>query len=479
MTKGPSMFDIPSLDPAKHAEAGLSDALQNAGGLTEEDEVVILDEKLKAREGARAAELAAAAATGAEEVARVVERVDAREARKRDPVLTHVSNRDGVRLLIFTRDETILNAESLARTRILELSGMFPEIHIVLLTVRRRDDRVTARIADNVWIYVTNSNSWWRMGFDAYNVAKEQLSFAGGFRADVIISEDPFEAGVAAYYIAEKFSRPLQVHVLEDIYDPAFKEADDENWIRQFMARFTLGRADCVRTRSEFLKERIIEEYKDLEGVTEALPIYHNLTTWRDISPSFDLHQRYPQFKFIILHVSGMQAHSYTDRVLNGAAFTLKRYPTVGLVIVGSGPMRAALEKQVITLGIQRQVVFESMQDDVISHMKTANILIHLSESAEEEDVLLKAATVKLPMIASASGLAGELFTDGESAFLCPQGDVGCISSRINTFLNENQARSRFALNAQEIIFERIEQDYGAYLEAYKTSIERCVAVRS
>lgn len=479
MAKGPSMFDLPSLDPAKRAESGLTDALQNVEGFTEEDEVVILDEKLKERESARAAEIQEAMRSGGDVVAREAERIDAAQARKSDPVLTYVSDRDGVRILMFTSDATILEAESLSRKRILELSRMFPEIHIVLLTMRRRDQQVTARIADNVWIYVTNSNSWWRTGLDAYRIAKEQLAFAGGFRADIVISEDPFEAGVAAYYIAEKYQRPLQVHVLEDIYDPVFTETDDVHWLHELMSHFTLRRADCVRTRSEYLKEHIVHEYKDLREVTEVLPLYHNLSTWRDLSPTFNLHERYPQFKFIMLHISDMQAHSYTDRVLNGAAFTLKRYPTVGLVIVGSGPMRSALEKQAVNLGIQRQVVFEPAQADVVSHMKTANILIHLSESAEEEDVLLKAAAVKLPMIATNSGLAAELFVDGESAFLCPPGDVGCVSSRINTFLNENQARSRFALNAQEIVFERIEQDYGVYLAAYKESIERCVAVRA
>jgi glycosyltransferase involved in cell wall biosynthesis len=227
------------------------------------------------------------------------------------------------------------------------------------------------------------------------------------------------------------------------------------------------------------MRDQIVAEYPEVAPYTEVLPVYHNLGTWRDLEPTFSLHERYPQFKFIMLHVTGMQAHSYTDRVLNSVAFTLNRYPTVGLIVVGSGPMRAALEKQVINLGIQRQVVFESSQQDIISHMKSANILIHLAESPQEEEVILQAATVKLPMIAVQGGLAGELFTDGESAFLCPSGDIGCVSSRINAFLNENQARARFALNAQETVFERIEQDYAAYMRAYTNSIERCIAKES
>lgn len=472
MAQGPDPFNLPTYDPAKRAAAGLSAMLDDAPPA---EDVVILDEKIKSSIERREVETQLEKEARAREEAEIADlRVDARAARTGDRMLDYASSREGVRLLLFTRDEDIMSADSLAQKRILELAQLFPEIHIVLLTVRRRDQELTARIASNVWVYITNSNYWWRTPFDAYRIAEEQLTFAGGFRADIVLADDPFESAAVAHFIADKYERPFQIHIHEDFYDPIFKEADPHNPLRLYIARYVIPRADCVRTRSAFIRDRIVETYPDLTPYTEVLPVYHNLTTWRDLPPTFSLHERYPQFKFIMLHVTSMQAHSHTERVLNGAAFTLNRYPTVGLVIVGSGPMRAALEKQVISLGIQRQVVFESVQQDIISHMKSANILIHLSESSEEEEIILQAAAAKLPMIAVQAGLAGELFVDGESAFLCPLGDVGCVSSRINAFLNENQARARFALNAYEAVFERIEQDYTAYLRAYTSSIERC-----
>ncbi len=477
MAHDPDPFNLPSQDPAQRAKAGLSAMLDDASS---PDDIVILDEKIKSSIEQREFDMRAEKEAHVQaEVAAADVRIDARRARTEDRVLSYASGREGVRLLLCTRDEEIMTSGSLSQKRILELAQLFPEIHIVLLTVRRRDDAETARVASNVWVYTTNSNYWWRTGFDAYRIAEEQLTFAGGFRADIVIADDPFESAAVAYFIAHKYDRPFQIHIQEDFSDPEFKEADPHNAIRLFIARFTIPRADCLRTRSEFIRDYIIGEHPELTPYTEVLPVYHNLAVWRDLAPTMSLHERYPQFKFIMLHITSMQAHSYTDRVLNSVAFTLNRYPTVGLVIVGSGPMRAALEKQVITLGIQRQVVFEAAQQDIIGHMKSANILIHLSESPTEEEIILQAATVKLPMIAVAGGLAGELFVDGESAFLCPSGDIGCVSSRINAFLNENQARARFALNAQETVFERIEQDYASYMRAYTSSIERCVVKES
>lgn len=479
MAKGSSMFDLPSLDPSKRASEGLN-AILNEGSVP--DDLVILDDQIKSREAEKAAiQASAVAQTGVDAVTAVAEdpRVEAAFARSGAPMLTVQSERSGARIALFTQDISILEQHSLSQAHILELAALFPEIHIVLLTVERRTTAVTARIADNVWVYVTNSNSWWRMGFDAYRIAKEQLAFAGGFRADLVIAEDPFESGMAAGFIADAYDRPFELHVLTDIYDEATRADDPYDTFHQFMARYTLRRADGVRVRSEFVRNEIVHEHRAIKDCIEVLPVYHNLSVWRDFVPSFSLHERYPQFKFIMLHISSMQPHSHTEQALAAAAPTLLRYGTVGLVIVGSGPLRSAIEKQVVALGLQRQVVFEPTQQEVLSHMKTANILLALDETAEGDDILLMAATVKLPMVTVRGGLAEELFVDGESAFLCDPGDTSCASVRINSYLNENLARTRFALNAQETVFERVEQNYSAYLAAYRSSVERCIAGES
>ncbi len=472
MAKGSNFYkDLPSLDPAHAAGQDLNSAIQ---GGHETDHVVILDEKLK--------ELQLEKERGPVEEAKAIEeeeRVEASLARTGSRILEHESNRNGIRLLIFTKDWTITQKGSITERRVLELAQAFSEIHIVVLTLWNGENGGAVRVADNVWVYSTRSKHWWKMGFDAYHIAKEQLTFAGGFRADIILAEDPFESGAAAYYIAERNGRALQIQVLEDFYDPVFKEQDEHNGLRIFLANFVIKRADSVRTKSGFLRDRIVAEYPELKEYVEVLPFYHNLHVWRDLQPTFDLHDRYPQFKFIMLHVSAMQTKSHTSEVISGAAPILKQYPTVGLVVVGSGPLRSALEKQVIALGIQNQVEFEPTPSEIVSHMKTANILIHLSEDPEEDETVLQAAAVRLPMITGTSGLAAELFVDGESVCMCAGTDPTCVSVKINKYLNENESRSRFALTAQEIVFERIEQDYGAYIDAYREGIERSLVVVS
>ena len=147
--------------------------------------------------------------------------------------------------------------------------------------------------------------------------------------------------------------------------------------------------------------------------------------------------------------------------------------------MVGSGPLRALLEKTAITLEVQNQVEFEPMPREVLSHMKTANLFIHLSENSEEDNFLLEAAVAKIPIVANIEGLGGKLFVDGESAALCDIRNTVCIADGINRYLSRNQDRASFALNASDIVFERIEQDYAAYVRAYGQSIERSIVAES
>ncbi len=468
MTKPRDSYnELPSDDPSIIANAMLNAAM----GHTAEDEIVILDEKIKAREESKLN-----AATLLPDVMELPPRtIKAADARSAAPVLQIFSDRDTTRLLILTRNISMRELGSLSQKHLLELGQVFGEIHVIMLNEREEETVATVRLSDNIWLYSTESTSWWRTPFDAYRIAKEQIAFAGGFRADIVIAEDPFESGVAGYFIAKEFKRSFQIHILEDIYEPSFEDRDEHNPLRLLVSRFVLKRIRCVRTQGEFVKAAVLEEHPNLEGLIDVLPTYYNLRAWRDMVPTFDLKDRYPHFKFIILHVSSMQARSHTSEVIASVAGILHQYPTIGLVIVGNGPLRSSIEKQVITLGIQNQVEFEPTPSEVISHMKTANVLVHLSEDSEEDVFVLQAATVKLPMVASLSSVANAIFIDGESAFLCNSTDTISVAKYINIFLNDNQIRSQIALNAQDAVFERIAQDYDAYLHAYRNSVERCM----
>ncbi len=400
--------------------------------------------------------------------------IEVESARTEAPLVAPTEERQAIRLLIFTKDASIVKEGSPSYQRIADGTNLFLETHVVLITpTEKKKDIPPFRPFQNVWIYPVPQTWWWKSIHSAYRLAVEQLSFGGGFRADIIIADDPFEAGLAGWFLSKKFDRAFQVHLVDDFYDESFVEFLPHPLLYTWSTEYILGRAHSIRTRTEPQRQEVISLHKKQEAVTEVLPSYYNLKAWSDFVPTESLHDLYPQFKFTILHVSLMNARSHTAEIIRGVAQFLRRYPTVGLVIVGNGPLRSVLERLVIALGIQKQVEFRPMPTEIISFMKSASVLVHLSENAEEDEVILQAAAVRLPMIANAEGLAGRLFVDNESACLCAPTDSECVGNRLNQYLNENQDRTRFALNAYNNVFERVEQDYGGYLEAYRESIER------
>ena len=453
------------LDPARRAEATLS-AIAETEGVS--DVVEVLDGDLRKLEEVRDQQKE----IKAQKTAQVTEVTTERTAA---PVVSYESTRNESRLLLVSGDVSILEADSVAAGKVRELARVFAEVHVIVLSEGRGNRKDIARMGEDVWVYQTDSRSWWRTIFDARTVAGEQLVFGDGFRADIIIATDAFEAGVAGYLIGKRYNRPLQVHINTDFFYDGFKKASPDNSWRLSMANFVMKRTNCVRTTSAYIQNRILERYKKLKGKVELLPVFHDLNEWVNTPVSFDLKDEYPQFKFTLLHISNMNALAHTEVVIDGLFYLLKQYASMGLVIIGDGERRAALEKTILEYGLQDRIVFGSPDTDLLSCMKSAQVLIHTSEDPSEDELVLKAAAVGLPIVCGNRGLASEFFIDEESVLLCPLNSPECFGEKVNRLLNDNRLRQQLSLNARDVVFSSIEQDYGSYLTTYRASIEGCL----
>ncbi|QQR64907.1 glycosyltransferase [Candidatus Kaiserbacteria bacterium] len=465
-----------TLNPSKRAASHLNTILDASADVS--DEVVIVDERVAERVRVRAEE--AAIPEPEEEIVPELPSVKLTEARKEESVLVHTEIRQSTRLLLITKDIHVRDEGSEIHRRITDLRNRFLEIHIVLINSVDPDsdidtDTATERLFENVWLYPTNSSAPWKWWFQAYSIIKSQLEFSGGFRADIVIADDPAVAGMVGWYVSRKYKRPFLLHVQEDFFDKEFVGTMKYPGFYDWCVAYVLEHATHVRTDTEEQRLAVIHERPELENTVEGLPQYYPLDLWKDFQPTATLREFYPQFKFTMLHVSTMHTNSRTASVIAGAARIMHRYPALGLIIAGNGPLRAQLEANVIALGIQKQVEFLPMPEEILSYITSTNLCVHMSEDPGDDEFLLKAAMAKVPLVANAQGLGGKIFVEGESACLCEPGDVKCIADGINRYLNENQTRTHFALNAFEATLDRVEQNYGAYLEAYALSIERCM----
>lgn len=445
-------------DPALREADELAAALKQTGG---DDELVVVDPILQQQEAeaARAAQAAAEAVRAANEAA----------------AATPVSERMNIRLLLVTTDVSLFAAGSQMQSEYLQLSAYFDELHIVVLTERGSGLPESVRMSDRMWVYATNSRSRLFALYDTYRIVKKQLSFAAGFRADIIAATDPFEAGAAAHILSRRFDRPLHVQVPVDPFDQYFTQAREGNGWRRWAARYIIPRAECVLVRSVYLRDTLVRRYKKIVDQIMVLPAYRDLSFFRDSEPTFDAHTRYPQFKFIILIIARLDARSKIEFAFDACIPLLQQYPTIGLVVVGDGPELSNLKKKVTAEHVQDHIIFEPDTEDLVSYMKTSNLLVNPANTEENDATLAAAAAAGLPVLTVSGGAADAIFVDGINGMVCPSGDMVCFQARLNQFLNDNQLRTTFSINGRNHVFEVVEQDAAAYRESYVQSFESCV----
>lgn len=113
------------------------------------------------------------------------------------------------------------------------------------------------------------------------------------------------------------------------------------------------------------------------------------------------------------------------------------------LVLVGDGPLRAALEAQVAAAGLQDSVCFAGARADVAPVMRSFS-LFALSSIAEGTPVtLLEAMASGLPVVATAVGGIPDLVADGVAGTLVPPRDPQAMARAFAAYVNERALARR------------------------------------
>ncbi len=380
--------------------------------------------------------------------------------------------RTAARLLIFTTNPSALKNESDLHQRLLDIATIFAEVHVVILNKTKDGVPETLRPTTNLWLYSTNSRSAWNTIEDAKQVAIEQFEFAGGFRADIVISLDAFEAGMAALAVAQKYNRPLQIHITNDIFDKNYLKNQKNPILKKMMIWWVFRKQPGVRASTRAIAKSILERYPYLEKSLEIVPQHIDLSQVATATSTGVLVERFPQYSFIILFVGPLTHDSGAVEALIASAGLLQ-YPSIALMYIGEGDAKKEIESRAKAMGALEQIIISPRDIDEIAAMKEAHLLIFPDGKDADERVLLKAAAAGLPIITAYSDFVNELFTDGESAFICPAGDIQCMQIKANIILNENVYRKKFARNAREDVLARVEQNVDEYKLAFKESVER------
>ena len=132
-------------------------------------------------------------------------------------------------------------------------------------------------------------------------------------------------------------------------------------------------------------------------------------------------------------------------------AFARLEGERLGLVIVGGGPQREAIEAQVASLGLRDRVVLAGDQADVLPWLQSLDVFALPSYANEGvPQALVQAMLCGLACVTTGIGAIPEAARDGETAVVVPAQDVDALAQGLARLVAAPGLRQRLGQAARE-----------------------------
>lgn len=341
-----------------------------------------------------------------------------------------------MKVLSISTDNKIFEENSAVFERQNEYAKKLDELHIIVFTKKKFNEKHLG----NLHIYPTNS--FFKIGFvrNARSIAEKILKDRSGF---VVTTQDPFETALVGMGIKKKFNTPFQIQVHTDFLSPYFKNGF-LNRLRILISNITIPKADGIRVVSSAIMDSIKEKFPKLKSKIDILPIF--------VDFEINDENRGSGSGAKILIVSRLEKEKKVDTALKVFKKVSEKNSNAELVIAGDGSLRGRLENIKTELNLKR-VTFLGWVDEVKSLFKEADIFLFTSEYEGYGMTLIEAGASGCPIVTTEVGIAKTaLFKDNVNSFVCPVGDVDCLSKAIIMLIEDFEKRKLFAQRMQDSI---------------------------
>ncbi len=135
-------------------------------------------------------------------------------------------------------------------------------------------------------------------------------------------------------------------------------------------------------------------------------------------------------FPFTIVTCGELTPRKGNIPLIKSFAHFVKKYgiSDAGLVIIGQGRQKQELADLALDLDIAGQVIFAGFLDNPYPLVATADLYVTLSSNEGISNSLLEAMYLKVPVISSPAGGAGEFIKNGYNGFLVDQASGRALS---------------------------------------------------
>lgn len=375
-----------------------------------------------------------------------------------------------MRVLSISTDRKIFDEVSSVLSRSLQYASKMQELHIVVFSLKSQ--KLERKNIGNLFLYPTNSTSKLSYVFDAIKIGTEIIKKSEfDINSSVITCQDPFETGLVGIRLKKYFHIPLQIQIHTDFLSPYFKNTL-LNKIRVVISKITIPKADNIRVVSSVIKDSILKNFSNLKTPIDILPIWVDIEKFKEGNVIGDIMSPYT-----ILMVSRLSHEKNISLAIELFNKIIKKHPDEGLYIVGDGEERNKLVQIInkYNLSNKIKIVGWENQDVIKTLYRSAKIFLSTSSFEGYGMTLIEAGASGVPIVTTEVGIAKtDLFKDGVNSYVCPVGDVECLSGKLSDLITNQEKRNSFANNMRDSIksISMTEEEYvNKYVDVLKSVI--------
>lgn len=267
------------------------------------------------------------------------------------------------------------------------------------------------------------------------------------------------EAGIIGRFAAVLAGTPAVVHTVHGV-----PFADDRN---DLLERFILAceRAAAPRTdRIVTNAEAITNDYlrRGIGQLEQYTTVYSgiDLGRFRDATSAADIDGDGVR----ILMVGRLADGKGFDVLLEA----LEQLPAeeLSVYLVGDGPQREALEREIERRGFKDTVALLGYRSDVPAIMAACDVFVLPSYREGTPRVITEAMASGLPVVATDIAGIPEQVADGHSGYLIPPGDETALANRLEELVTSRERRQAFGTAGRERVTRFSDEQMIADLEA-------------
>lgn len=169
----------------------------------------------------------------------------------------------------------------------------------------------------------------------------------------------------------------------------------------------------------------------------------------------------------IVAHLADHKGHKY---LIEAMSLLKDKLPKVRLIIVGEGPLKLDLSRQVKSFNLEDVVFFLGFREDIPRILASLDLFVLSSHMEGLGSSLLEAMATRLPVVATRVGGIPDVVIHGETGLLVPPRNPVALAEAIMDMYSNRERATQMGQKGYEVVHQKFSAEAMAsrVIEVYK-----------